>query len=147
MTDQRLIHVVGSVELEDEFEPRAFITVTLLNAPVKDQKRALERIIDGWGILGGFGAMPHPEIASDLVNFLPSYNEIEGRRELYRSAGTFKAFIVSYPNERAIECYVAWGGMSPNWLDVLLNCLEGYHVQVAPIERVQLRRNEDPNED
>ena len=104
--------------IDDSFDPVVDVRVDLL----EPQIRALAPLRD---LFSSFGL---------LGSYLEKHTETGARISL----GFRASLLVSSTDRTMVWCY-EWDGVAPQWLEVLVDCLEGYHYQVARVRSVEVR--------
>lgn len=137
-----MIHVYRDPALLKQMDSYVRITVDLQEVASLDNLDALDSILRSWGILGFYCGMPDRQLEENFAAMVADGNEAEGRRSLFRSGGCFRYAGQVKRDGRSTQWLVQWGGADGSWIDVLLNCLEAYHVQVAAIAHVHLSAGE-----
>lgn len=137
MRTERLYKVIAD-------DPRLFkehtevkLTVRFERALTQEQQETFRQIVDSWSLLGQFAPMPLYKVFD-----IPAFRKLtdrEKRLEAFRGAYMKYCWGVEFVGDREARVDFDLWTLDQDWLDVLLNCLEAYHVQVAPIERIELK--------
>lgn len=136
MQTERLYKVIAD-------DPRLFkehtevkLTVRFERALTQEQQETFRQIVDAWSLLGQFAPMPDVRPFEDLYRDLSG---LERRKKVFRSSYMKYCWGVEFVGDREVRVDFDLWALEQGWIDVLLNCLEAYHVQVAPIERIELK--------
>jgi len=103
----------------------------------KEQREAFRQVVDCWSLLGQFAPMPLYRVFD-----IPAFRKLtdrEKRLEVFRGSYMKYCSNVQYVEHAEARVDFDLWTLDRAWLDVLLNCLEAYHVQVARIRQVELK--------
>lgn len=112
------------------------LTVRFEQPLTPEQQETFRKIIDAWSLLGQFAPMPDTRPFENLYRDLP---ELEKRKKIFGSSYMKYCWGVEFAGNKEARIDFDLWALEREWIEVLLNCLEAYHVQVAPIEWVELK--------
>ncbi len=132
MTVQRLFRVERDPDLFYE-DMLMECVIYFENELEEEKRRKLEKLIDSWVYLGLFPALPIEDVGQPLT------------RETIFFCGGIKYFSGIQFRELAealtvVSFVVDLGYLDEKWMEILLNCLEGFHQRIARIYLVKLLR-------
>ncbi len=106
------------------------------SALTEDEQLQFREIVDSWALLGRFSAMPDHRVFEALGS--RGHRDGESRKSVFLD-GLMKYYGWIRMDGGAAEWELDLGLIDSQWLEILLNCLEAYHVRVAPISKVELK--------
>lgn len=137
MQTKRLYKVVADDPQLFKEHMEVKLSVRFKRGLTDEQREIFRQIVEAWGLLGLYAPIPSSN-DFEMIAFR-DYSETEKRELVFLTNGIKYCGKVEFVEDREARVEFDLWTAGLDWLDVLLNCLESYHVHDVPIEWVELK--------
>lgn len=137
MQTERLYKVIADDPRLFQEHAQVKLSVRFKRGLKREQREMFRQIVRAWGLLGLYSPLPSSADFESVA--LRGRSETEKRELVFLTNGMKYCGDVEFVGDREAQVEFDLWTAGPGWLDVLLNCLESYHVHDVPIEWVELK--------